>query len=325
MTGTDHPALFPTVEPSRGGYLRVSDRHELYWEVCGNPEGLPAIVLHGGPGAIASPVMRRYFDPERYFVLLFDQRGAIRSRPPGEWRDNTTQLLIQDINTLREHVGISGPAVLVGGSWGTTLALAYAEAHPSLVAGMVLRGVFLGTRAEADHFYHGGAAERHPENWERLRSILPAPDRLDYPRQLFELATADDPEVRRRAVAAWAYYEFRMAWADMTDTRAEEMVAEYGEMLAPLAILENHYAMNGYFLEEGELLRNVGRISDIPTSIVHGRLDPICRPDSAERLARRLSRVRLDLPRDAGHAENEPANLEGLLAGIRWVWGKIRG
>jgi proline iminopeptidase len=296
----------------------------LYWEVCGNPEGIPAIVLHGGPGAIASPVMRRYFDPERYFVLLFDQRGAMRSRPPGEWRENTTQLLIEDINTLREHVGIQGPAVLVGGSWGTTLALAYAETHPSLVAGMVLRGVFLGTRVEVDHFYHGGVSARYPENWERLRSILPAPDRFDYPRQLFELTTGDDPEIRRRAVAAWAYYEFRMAWADMTDARAEEMVAEYGDSLMPFAVLENFYAMNGYFLEEGQILSDVGRIADIPTYIVHGRLDPICHPGSAEELARHLRHVTLNLTDGAGHAENEPANLEGLLAGIRWVAEQIR-
>ncbi len=321
---TKAPELYPPIEPLRSGYLRVSPVHELYWEVCGNPAGIPVIVLHGGPGGSAGPEMRRFVDPRRFYVLLFDQRGAGRSRPAAEWRDNTTQLLIEDINTLRQHAGIAGPAILFGGSWGTTLALAYAEAHPDLVSGIVLRGVFLATRAEIDHFYHGGAALSVPDNWERLRSILPRPARLDYPRQLFEMATGSDPEARRRAIETWAYYEIRMASVGMTDDKAQAMVNEYKGELAAFSVLENHYMMHGCFLKEGQLLRDVKKIEQIPTFIVHGRFDAVCCPRSAYTLSKALKRVRLELPPATGHSQSEPANTEGLLRGIEWVAAEIR-
>jgi proline iminopeptidase len=316
---TKAPELYPPIEPLRSGYLRVSPMHELYWEVCGNPSGIPVIVLHGGPGGSAGPEMRRFFDPRRFYVLLFDQRGAGRSRPAGEWRDNTTQLLIEDVNTLRRHVGIEGRAILFGGSWGTTLALAYAEAHPDLVSGIVLRGVFLGTRAEIDHFYHGGAATLFPDNWERLKSILPRPASLDYPRQLFEMATGSDPEARRKAIEAWAYYEIRMASVGMTDEQAQALLGQYKDELMPFSVLENYYMMHGCFLEDGQLLRDAKRIAHIPTFIVHGRFDAVCWPRSAYELSKALTRVRLELPPATGHSQGEPANTQGLLRGVEWV------
>jgi proline iminopeptidase len=316
--------LYPEIEPLRSGHLQVSDLHELYWETVGNPEGIPAIVLHGGPGGIAGPEMRRFFDPGRFHVLLFDQRGAIRSRPAAEWRENTTQDLVEDINFLRDHVGMEGPALLFGGSWGTTLAVAYAEAYPELVSGIVLRGVFLATRAEIDHFYHGGAAVLFPENWERLRGLLPAPERLDYHRQLFELITGDDRSRQQEAVEGWAWYELRMSSLDMTDEKADDAIRRYRESLRPFSLLENFYMMNDCFLEEDQLLRDAGRIAHIPTFIVHGRFDAICQPRSAYELSRRLDRVHLEFTQ-AGHAQGEPPTTEALVRGVEWVADQMEG
>jgi proline iminopeptidase len=317
--------LYPPIEPLRSGFLQVSDVHEIYWEVCGNPEGLPVIVLHGGPGGTAGPRMRRFFDPERFYVLLFDQRGAIRSRPVAEWRDNTTQLLIEDINRLREHVGIDRKAILFGGSWGTTLALAYAETYPEHVGGMVLRGVFLATQQEIDGFYHGGTAVLFPDNWERLRKILPEPESYTYPRQLFDMATGDDAIARKKAIEGWAYYELRMASIYMTDESTEEMIRELSDYLMPFAVLENYYMMNNCFLDEGQILRDVARIAHIPTFIVHGRFDAICQPRSAYQLAGQLQRVKLELPAAAGHLRDEPPTTEALVRGVRWVADQLQG
>lgn len=315
--------LYPPLEPLRTGYFSVSDTHELYWEVSGNPDGIPVIALHGGPGGRAGPEMRQFFDPERFYMLLFDQRGAGRSRPAGEWRDNTTQLLVGDINKLRKHVGIEGKAILFGGSWGTTLALAYAETHPDLVAGMLLRGVFLATREDIDYFYHGGAAAQFPDAWERLRSILPDPERLDYPRQLFEMATSEDPETSKLAIDEWALYEIRMVSVSMTDELAADIIEQYADALMPFSVLENFYMMNGCFLEDRQLLRNADRIAHVPTYIVHGRFDTVCRPKGAWQLAQRLENVHLEITANAGHSQNEPGNLEALVRGGQWLGERI--
>jgi proline iminopeptidase len=267
--------------------------------------------------------MRQFFDPERFYMLLFDQRGAGRSQPAGEWRDNTTQLLVGDINKLREHVGIEGKAILFGGSWGTTLALAYAETHPDLVAGLLLRGVFLATREDIDYFYHGGAAAQFPDAWERLRGILPEPERLDYPRQLFEMATSQDPEISRLAIDEWALYEIRMVSVSMTDELAADIIEQYADALMPFSVLENFYMMNGCFLEDRQLLSNADRIAHIPTYIVHGRFDTVCRPKGAWELAQRLENVYLEITANAGHSQNEPANLEALVRGGQWLGEQI--
>jgi proline iminopeptidase len=312
--------LYPLVEPLRTGYLRVSDRHELYWEVCGREDGVPVIVLHGGPGASAGPDMRRFFDPDRFKIILFDQRGAGRSRPIAEWRENTTQLLVEDINTLRGHLGVTGKAMLFGGSWGTTLAVAYAEEHPELVGGMVLRGVFLASRGEIDHFYHGGTAAFFPENFAKLQGIMPRPESRDYPRQLFAMIESGDKAARSRAIKGWAYYEIRMARMSMTAEYCREIVEKYD--MTAFSVLENYYMMNGCFLEEGQLLRDTGRIAHIPTFIVNGRYDVICPPSTAHALASRLETVRLELT-IAGHSQSEPENTAALVRGVRWVAERI--
>lgn len=318
--GEGKDEVYPLVEPLRTGYLEVSDRHELYWEVCGREDGVPVIVLHGGPGASAGPDMRRFFDPDQYKIILFDQRGAGRSRPVAEWRENTTQLLVEDINTLRDHLGVAEKAMLFGGSWGTTLAVAYAEAHPDLVSGMVLRGVFLATRKEIDHFYHGGTAAFFPENFARLQSIVPRPESRDYPRQLFEMIESGDEAARSRAIKGWAYYEIRMASMSMTAESCQEIVEKYD--MTAFSVLENHYMMNGCFLEEGQLLRDAGRIAHIPTFIVNGRYDVICPPATAHALAAKLDTVRLELT-TAGHSQSEPENTAALVRGVHWVAERV--
>jgi len=314
----EHSDLYPPIEPLNSGYLKVSENHEIYWETVGNPDGIPVIVLHGGPGGSAGPEMRRFFDPDRFHVLLFDQRGAYRSKPRGEWRDNTTQDLVEDINRLRTHVGLGGQAILFGGSWGTTLALAYAERYPGRVGGMVLRGVFLGSSDEIEHLYHGGAALLFPENWARLKNVVPEPSVPDYPRQLFEMITGDDATERQTAIEGWAYYEIRMSSIQMTDEVAEDIVSEYEDYLMPFSTLENYYMMNGCFLGDNQLLQNADRIAHIPTFIVHGRFDVICTPNNAWRLAEKLDEVELQFT-SAGHSQNEPANVEALLRGVEWV------
>ncbi|MCP4654057.1 MAG: prolyl aminopeptidase [bacterium] len=319
--GSPVAALFPEIEPIRSGYLRVSDLHEIYWEVCGNPEGVPVFVLHGGPGGRAGPEMRQYFDPQRFFIILHDQRGGGRSRPVAEWRENTTQHLVEDVNRLREHLGITGKAILWGGSWGSTLALAYAETYPERVSGLVLRGVFLGTQGEIDHFYHGGTGLLFPENYERLRELVPDPESLDYPRQLFEMTQSDDPATRKRAIDGWAYYEIRMVSVGMSDEQCQEIVDQYD--LTSFSVLENHYMSHRCFLEENQLLRDASKIAHLPTFIVNGRFDVICPPRNAWELSKRIENVKLEFPPGAGHTAREEANTRALVRGTEWVADQV--
>ncbi|MBI4882145.1 MAG: prolyl aminopeptidase [Planctomycetes bacterium] len=324
FAGEDAPGLFPPLEPYDSGFLKVSDLHSIYWEVSGNEEGLPVICLHGGPGAICGPWMRRYFDPERFQIVLFDQRGAGRSRPLAEWRENTTQLLVQDINALREHLKIEKKALLFGGSWGTTLALAYAEQHPDKVCGLVLRGVFLATKQETDHFYHGGAGLFFPEAYADLQRILPAPESLDYPRQLFEMTQSEDREVREKAEMGWVGFESRVAHllpAEKEET--QQSLRQNRPLVKAIAVLENHYMMNACFLEEGQLLRDSERIARIPTFIVNGRYDAICPPAAAWKLSQRLENVKIELAPASGHSSSEPAIAEALVRGVAWVADEV--
>jgi proline iminopeptidase len=310
----------PLIEPNRSGYLKVTDIHELYWEVSGNEDGYPVIGLHGGPGGSAGSEMRTFFDPDKFKIILFDQRGAGRSRPAAEWRENNTQVLMEDINTLRNHLGVEGPAMILGGSWGSTLAIAYAEAYPELVSGLVLRGIFLGSKSEIDYFYHGGAAEAYPENFARLQSIIPNAEDFTYPKQLFDMTQSDDPELREKAINGWAYYEVRMLSMDMTDEMCQEIVDNYD--MTTFSVLENWYMANSCFLDDDQLLREADKIAHIPTYIVNGKHDHICPPVTAEALAAKLVTVKLELP-EAAHSQRSPAIREGLLRGVKWVSQQI--
>lgn len=278
----------------------VGDGHSLYVEQCGNPDGRPVLVLHGGPGGGCSPFMRRFFDPDHYRVVLFDQRGCGRSRPTAEVEANTTAHLIRDIESLRALIGLDD-WLLFGGSWGATLALAYAQAHPARVTGLILRGVFLGRRAELDWFYGGGAGRFFPDLWARFQEPIPEPERGDmisaYHRRLF----SDDRGRQGRFALPWLMWE--NALAGLQSAPVSHAPADYARAFARL---ENHYFMNGCFLEEGQLLRDRHRIEHLPAVIVQGRYDMVCPPASAWELAEGWNRCELRFVPASGHALSEP-------------------
>ena len=294
--------LFPAIDPYDQRMLDVGDGHRIYVEQCGNPEGIPAVVLHGGPGGGCSPAMRRYFDPAQYRIVLFDQRGCGRSRPHASVEANTTWHLVGDIERIRKTLGISRWLVF-GGSWGATLALIYAQRHPEAVAYLALRGVFLMTRAELDWFYGGGAGQFFPDQWERFTSPIPPDERGDliaaYHRRLF---SGDLPQETRHA-RAWAGWENALASIEH-DGPAGESPADYARAFARL---ENHYFTHAGFLErDGQILQNLPLIADIPATIVQGRYDMICPPASAWALSERWRRAELKMVPLAGHALSEP-------------------
>ncbi|MBF9031270.1 prolyl aminopeptidase [Rhodobacterales bacterium HKCCE3408] len=307
--------LYPPIDPFDQRMFDVGDGHTIYLEQCGNPEGAPVVVLHGGPGGGCSPAMRRYFDPERWRIILFDQRGCGRSRPHASIEANTTWHLVDDIERIREELKIDRWAVF-GGSWGATLALVYAETHPDRVAYLALRGVFLATERELDWFYGGGAGQFWPEQWNRFSSLVPQDERGDliaaYNRRLF----SGDLMVETRFARAWASWENALASID-SDGASAESPADYARAFARL---ENHYFTNRAFLEaDGQILRDIGRISHVPGVIVQGRYDMICPPLSAYRLAENWPAVRLQMVKSAGHALSEPGISRELVNVMRGV------
>ncbi|MBD3679778.1 MAG: prolyl aminopeptidase [Rhodobacteraceae bacterium] len=294
--------LYPPIDPFDQRMMDVGDGHRIYVEQCGNPQGQPVVVLHGGPGGGCSPAMRRYFDPSRWRIVLFDQRGCGRSRPHASVENNTTWHLVADIEKIRAALGISQWGVF-GGSWGATLALIYAQAHPEAVRNLTLRGVFLMTRAELDWFYGGGAGQFWPDVWSRFEGIIPEDERHDliaaYHRRLF----SGDVSLETRYARAWASWENTLASID-NDGPGGDSPAEYARAFARL---ENHYFSNAGFLQEdGQILKNMDRIARIPGYIVQGRYDMICPPVSAHRLHTAWPASQLRMVPRAGHALSEP-------------------
>ena len=282
--------------------LDVGDGHRIYVEQCGNPDGVPVVVLHGGPGGGCSPAMRRYFDPNHYRVILFDQRGCGRSRPHASVDKNTTWDLVRDIEHIRTTLGIEKWFVF-GGSWGATLGLIYGISHPRCVKHLILRGVFLMTRRELDWFYGGGAGSFWPDVWERFTSIIPDDEHGDligaYHRRLF----SGDLAMETRYARAWASWENTLA-SIANDGPGGDSPAEYARAFARL---ENHYFTNAGFLEhDGWIEANLGALDDVPGTIVQGRYDMICPPVSAHRLHRNWPKSRLVFVSRAGHALSEP-------------------
>lgn len=306
--------LWPPAEPYRSGHLRVSPLHEIHYQLGGSPDGLAVMFLHGGPGAGCSPHDFRYFNPKKFHIVLHDQRGCGRSRPYGELRGNDTQRLVEDIEKLRRHLGL-GKVLLFGGSWGSTLALAYAETYPKNVAGMILRGVFTARRQEIDHFYHGGAGKFFPETYAMLQKTIERPQTHDYPQQLLARLTSPDPAVRNQAAWAWTRYESKLAFLSLADEEIEKWLAGYNPFA--FALLENHYMANRCFLAEGQLLKNAGRFAAIPTVIVNGRYDVICPPDTAYQLHAKLPKSKLVIVDASGHSASEPGIQAALLQATR--------
>jgi proline iminopeptidase len=304
--------LYPAIEPYRTGYLRVSDTHELYFEECGNPKGKPALFVHGGPGAGCDQRARRFFDPDTYRIVLFDQRGCGRSRPHASLEDNTTWHLVADIEKLREHLDIDRWLVF-GGSWGSTLALAYAQTHPERVSELVLRGIFLLTQFELQWFYQSGANAIFPDHWEPYIGAIPAAERGDLVQAFYRRLTSKDRATRVAAARAWSIWEAITSYLHVN----EENVSKWGEedFAVAVARIECHYFVNrGFFESEDQLLRNVDRIRSIPAVIIQGRYDVVCPMQTAWALYKAWPEADFRVVADAGHSAFEPGTTHELVS-----------
>lgn len=295
--------LYPPIDPFDQRMMDTGDGHTVYVEQCGRRDGIPVVVLHGGPGGGCSPAMRRYFDPKVYRVILFDQRGCGRSRPHAAVTNNTTWHLVEDIERIRTTLGIDR-WVVFGGSWGATLALVYAQTHPRSTHYLVLRGVFLMTQAELDWFYGGGAGQFWPDVWARFTDLVPEDERDDliaaYNRRLF----SGDLPTETKFARAWSAWENALASVASNGSGGGESPADYARAFARL---ENHYFSNGGFLDQdGQILQQMDRLAAIGGTIVQGRYDMICPPRSAWQLARRWPKADLRMIPNAGHALSEP-------------------
>lgn len=304
--------LFNPIEPYASGMLPLDGVHSMYWEQSGRPDGQPVAFVHGGPGAGASPVHRRFFDPDHYRIVVFDQRGAGRSTPLGELRDNTTPHLVADMEALRAHLEIDRWSVF-GGSWGSTLAIAYAEAHPDRCMSLILRGIFLCRKSEIDWFLHG-LRTVFPEPWRRFAGFLPEDERGDLMANYYRRLVDPDPAVHMPAARSWSIYEGSCS----TLLPSPETVAAFGEdrVALGLARIEAHYFMHDIFLPENALLDNIGAIRGIPAAIVQGRYDMVCPIVTADELARAWPEADYRIVPDAGHSALEPGLQAELIAAV---------
>jgi proline iminopeptidase len=304
-------SLYPEIEPFDSGMLQVDDRHSLYWEQCGNPDGRPVVILHGGPGGGCSPKMRQFHDPSKYRIVLFDQRGSGRSTPHADLVDNTTWHLVADIETLREKLGIERWQVF-GGSWGSTLALAYAQTHPQRVTELVLRGIFMLRRWELEWFYQEGASRLFPEAWQQYIAAIPAVERHDLISAFHRRLTSDDPATRLAAARAWSVWEGATSFLhyDPAFTAAHDEA----EFALAFARIENHYFVHsGFFETDDQLLRDAPRIAHVPTVIVHGRYDVVCPVQNAWDLKQALPQAQLVITPASGHSAFEVENVDALV------------
>ena len=306
----DSGPLYPPLTPYASGMLETTQPHRLYWETSGNPEGIPVLFVHGGPGSGTSPDQRRFFDPARYRIVLFDQRGSGRSTPHGELSDNTTPHLIADMEALRCELGIERWLVF-GGSWGSTLALAYAEAHPERCRGLVLRGIFLCRPSEIDWFLYGIRA-LFPEAQRELAELIPENERHDLLAAYHRRLVDPDPAVHQPAAYRWATFEASCS----TLLPNPELVSAFGrdKRALSLARIEAHYFVNDIFLPDNSLLANIDRIRSLPAIIVQGRYDAVCPIVSADELARAWPEARYVVVPDAGHSAFEPGIASELVA-----------
>ena len=304
--------LYPPIEPFDTGRLQVSRVHELYYEQCGNPQGKPVVFLHGGPGGGISSDYRRYFDPKVYRVVLFDQRGSGKSTPSASIEENTTWHLVADIERLREFLSIKTWQVF-GGSWGSTLALAYAETHPDRVAQLVLRGIFLCRPKEIQWFYQEGASAIFPDVWEEYLKVIPESERADMVSAYHRRLTSEDDAVRLEAARAWSIWEGSTSKLFFDPSMIEKFADP--EFALAFARIECHYFMNNaFFSSDNYLIENVGRIRAIPGVIVQGRYDVVCPIMSAWDLHRAWPEAQLKIIPDAGHSISEPGIIDALVA-----------
>lgn len=313
--------LYPEIRPYHNFSLAVDPPHELHVEECGNAQGVPALFLHGGPGAGLAPTARRFFDPKRYRIVLFDQRGAGKSTPHAELGGNTTQALIDDIERIRIELEIDQWLVF-GGSWGSTLALAYAQAHPSRVSALVLRGIFLCRPEDIHWFYQDGASRLFPDAWKHYRDYIAEDEHHNMVSAYYKRLTGSDEIARMHAAKEWALWEGRTATLH-PDSHVIEHFSDPHVALS-LARIECHYFMNNSFLEPNQLLRDAHKLKGIPGVIVHGRYDVICPLDGAWALKDAWGDdAELHIIRDAGHAATEPGTIDALIRATDYFANKI--
>lgn len=302
--------LYPEIKPYARHELAVEQPHVLYIDESGSADGLPVLFIHGGPGAGCDSASRRYFDPALYRIVTFDQRGCGRSTPHASLENNTTQALIADIERIREHLGID-KFVLLGGSWGSTLALAYAQAHPQRVHGLILRGIFLCRPQEFSWFYQEGASRLFPDYWEDYVAPIPVEERGDLMQAFYKRLTGTDQIAQMHAAKAWSTWEGRTATL-RPNTQVVERFSEAHRALS-IARIECHYFVNDAFLEPNQLLRDMPKIAHLPGIIVHGRYDAICPLDNAWALHQAWPNSELQIIRDAGHSAAEPGITDALI------------
>lgn len=304
-------SAYPGIEPYNSGMLKVSDLHEIYYEECGNSNGKPVLLVHGGPGGGSNPFMRRLHDPKAYRIILFDQRGCGRSTPHAELKENTTWDLIADMEKLRVHLGVENWQLL-GGSWGSTLSVAYAETHPDRVTELVLRGIFMLRRKELLWFYQHGCSEIHPDAWEAYLAPIPLEERHDMIQAYYKRLTGDDPEQQLEAARAWSQWE----GTTLSLLPNESRVSHFGNEHYALAFarIECHYFINGGFLDhDDQLIADAHKIAHIPGVIVHGRYDVVTPLTTAWALSKAWPDVDLRIVPDAGHATTEPGIVSELV------------
>lgn len=310
MTSTTRTA-YPEIKPYNSGRLKVSDIHELYYEECGNPNGKPVVMVHGGPGGGCNNSMRRLHDPSAYRIILFDQRGCGRSTPYASLEDNTTWHLVDDMEKLRQHLGID-KWQLLGGSWGSTLSLAYAQTHPDVVSELVLRGIFTIRKSEIDWFYQGGCSALYADAWEDFLAPIPEDERHDMVTAYYKRLTGDDKQVQRTAARAWSQWEGTTI-ALLPD---ESRIARFGSDSFAIAFarIECHYFINGGFMEtDGQLIANMEKIRHIPGTIVQGRYDVVTPMTTAWQLSKVWPEAELNIIADAGHATTERGIIDALV------------
>ncbi|WP_300375984.1 prolyl aminopeptidase [Henriciella sp.] len=308
--------LYPPIEAKRTGRLKVSDLHEIYWEESGNPDGLPVIGVHGGPGGGSSPEMRRFFDPELYRIILFDQRGCGNSRPHSELRENDTWALVSDMEVIREHLGID-KWVVFGGSWGSTLSLSYAVTHTERVVGLILRGIFMITEAEIQWFYQDGASRIFPDAYDRYVAPIPEEERGDLLNAFHKRLTGDDRKTRIEAAKAWACWEGETISIQGPSSRPAKFQED--DFADAFARIECHYFVNkGFFPEDGWLLKQAKeKLKGIPGVIVHGRYDVVTPLATAWALSKVWPDVKLHIVGDAGHSSLDSGIVDQLIRATR--------
>jgi len=313
--------FYPDIKPYATHQLKVDGTHTLYLEESGNPDGIPVVFVHGGPGIGCSPRDRCFFDPEQFRIILFDQRGSGHSTPHAELKHNTTQHLLEDMEKIRAHLDVDR-WLLFGGSWGSTLSLLYAQAHPERVLGLILRGIFLCRHQDIQWFYQHGASELFPDYWEDFLHPIPTAEHNDLVRAYYQRLTGPNDLAKMAAAKAWSVWEGRCATlrpnAEVVDHFADPHVA------LALARIECHYFANDTFIDENQILNNVDKLADIPGIIVHGRYDVVCPLANAFALHRAWRKSELHIIRDAGHSAKEPSIVDALVRATRDMASRLR-